>query len=142
MGGEFFREMGRKPYVIHGVLYSNSLWQDPGLAPARLDLPYLAQARWAPPVEPGTVAQGEWIFRLQCASCHTTGGYRDLASRTAAWTVPFGVRWLRTMNAQGVMPPFQGDRGDRAALAAFLVSLHGPRPTPADIAAASQGGDE
>jgi cytochrome bd-type quinol oxidase subunit 1 len=125
MGGEFFREMARKPWVVHGVLYSNQLWKDPARAPAALDAPYLEAARWAPRLPEGSPARGQWIFRLQCAGCHTTDGYRGLTERTAAWTPEFGARWLSTMDTLKVMPPFQGSADDRRALTGYLISLHG-----------------
>lgn len=124
MGAEFFREMARKPYVVHGTLYSNSLWKKDAVPPA-LKAPFLAKARWHPAVEPLSPAHGEWVFRLQCVSCHTREGYRDIRSRTASWTPEFAFRWFETMHEQGVMPPFQGSDEDRAALAAYLLSLHG-----------------
>lgn len=134
LGGEFFREMARKPYVVHGVLYSNGLWKAPSKAPPALDRPYLASALWAPPqAVPGSTEHGEWVYRLQCASCHTLDGYRSLTPRTAAWTPAFGVRFLENLDQQGVMPPFQGDARDRSALVAFLISQHGTPITAADV---------
>ncbi len=126
MGAEFFREMARKPYVIYGTLYSNSLWKkDADAGPATLKTPFLERARWHPAVLPGSTEHGEWVLRLQCMSCHTRKGYRDLTSRTASWTPEFAFRWFDTMHEQGVMPPFQGSDNDRAALAATLLNLHG-----------------
>ena len=136
LGGEFFREMARKPYVVHGVLYVNGLWQDPAKAPARLDAGYLDQARFSPTEERGTLVHGEWVYRLQCAPCHTLGGYRSLRQRTAAWTPAFGERFLRTLDSQGVMPPFQGNALDREALVAFLLAQRGDAISPADVHAA------
>jgi cytochrome bd ubiquinol oxidase subunit I len=131
-GAEFFREMARKPYVIHGVLYSNSLWAREA-KPATLAQPFLSRAHWHPEVQPLTRARGQWIYRLECASCHTRSGYRSLADRTATWTPEFGFKWLETMNSTGVMPPFQGDAEDRAALVAYLLSLRGSTIDPASI---------
>jgi mono/diheme cytochrome c family protein len=37
------------------------------------------------------------------------------------------------MDQTGVMPPFQGDEAARAALAAYLMSLHGRTTTAAEI---------
>ena len=71
-----------------------------------------------------SIAHGEWIYRLQCASCHTLDGYRGLKSRTEAWQPVFGVRFLESLEQQGVMPPFQGSVEDRAALTAYFLSLH------------------
>lgn len=126
MGAEFFREMARKPYVVYGTLYSNSLWKkDADAGPSLLKTPFLERARWHPAVEPLSPEHGEWVFRLQCVSCHTREGYRDIRSRTSQWTPDFAFRWFETMHEQGVMPPFQGSDDDRAALAAYLLNLHG-----------------
>jgi len=134
IGGEFFREMARKPYVIHGVLYSNGLWKAPSKAPAALDRPYFESTLWEPPqAVPGSAAHGEWGFRLQCASCHTLRGYRSLVRRTAQWTPVFGSRFLGYLDQQGVMPPFQGDARDRSALVAYLISQHGKVMAAADV---------
>ncbi len=124
MGAEFFRELARKPYVVYGTLYSNSLWKERADDPARLARPYLEEARWAPPVRALSPEHGEWIWRLQCSSCHTWNGYRSLRERTDDWTPEFGMRWFETMHESGVMPPFQGSTADRAALAAWIVSRH------------------
>ncbi len=125
MGAEFFREMARKPYVIKDVLYSNALWQEKASDEKYMAESYLSHARWAPEVQRMTRDHGEWVFRLQCATCHTLDGYRDLTPRTKNWTSSFGVRFLDKLDEQGVMPPFQGDLEDRAALTAYLLSLHG-----------------
>jgi mono/diheme cytochrome c family protein len=131
MGAEFFREMARKPYVIYGVLYSNSLWARDADDATKLQASYLEAARWDPEVEPLSSDHGEWVFRLQCANCHTRTGYRSLTSRTETWTTQFGQEWLTRMHETGVMPPFNGDASDRGALAAYLVSLHtGATTTP------------
>lgn len=125
MGAEFFREMARKPYVIYDVLYSNSLWKQNSENPTYMNSPYLGSAIWHPQVEPLSPEHGEWIMRLQCASCHTWDSYRSLRNRTDEWTGEFGYRWLSTMHENGVMPPFQGTGADRAALSAYIVSRHG-----------------
>ena len=125
MGGEFFREMARKPYVIHDTLYSNGLWTKDLDDEASLNASYLDRARWDPDVGPLSLEHGAWVFRLQCVNCHTRDGYRAIMDRTADWSGEFGYRWLATMHESGVMPPFQGTAADRAALSAYLVSLHG-----------------
>ena len=124
MGAEFFREMARKPYVVYNTLYSNSLWTRDVPDEDLMKTSYLQRARWSPEVQAGTPDHGEWIFRLQCANCHTRNGYRALASRTEAWTAEFGREWLTRMDESGIMPPFQGSESDRDALAAYLVSMH------------------
>jgi cytochrome bd ubiquinol oxidase subunit I len=128
-GAEFFREMARKPYVIYGVLYSNSLWVKDAQS-CTLTQPFLTRAKWHPNPPLLTHARGEWLYRLQCASCHTRDGYRSLAQRTANWTPEFGYRWFDNMHATGVMPPFQGSLDDRASLTAYLLSLRGVQVEP------------
>ena len=60
MGGEFFREMARKPYVIYGTLYSNSLWKHEADKGAQvLSKPYLERAKWHPAVKPLSKEHGE-----------------------------------------------------------------------------------
>ncbi len=131
-GAEFFREMARKPYVIYDVLYSNSLWKKDA-KPEVLSQPFLSRTRFDPEVLPLSREHGEWVFRLQCVSCHTRGGYRSVTERTRTWTGEFGFKWLSTMDQTGVMPPFQGDERDRAALTAYLLSLSGKAVTPESI---------
>ncbi len=138
LGAEFFREMARKPYVVHGVLYSNSLWADNAADADYMSAPYLDKAKWHPGVEAGGREHGEWLFRLQCANCHTTDGYRSLVQRTRDWTAEFGRDWLTRMDEGGVMPPFQGDAIDRAALAKYLVSLQEAPESVAGLVSADQ----
>jgi len=123
LGAEFFREMARKPYVINDVLYSNGLWAEQAGDPAYLASPYADHARWMPKDLDDQLHHGEWLFRLQCASCHTREGYRSLKERTESWTHDFGPQWLARMDEGGVMPPFDGDEADRKALSAYLISL-------------------
>jgi hypothetical protein len=136
-GAEFFREMARKPYVIRDVLYSNSLWKK-DVDPQKLPQPFMHKAKWHPDVEPLSPLHGEYVYRLQCASCHTLDGYRSLKTRTAAWTGTFGYRWLATMNSQGVMPPFNGSDEDRVALVAYLLSQQGKPVSGASVLAEAQ----
>lgn len=135
LGAEFAREMARKPYVIYGVLYSNGLWQHNAVNESYMQKPYLEKARWDPDVDPLSRSHGEWVFRLQCVGCHTRDGYRSIKDRTSDWNAQFAYRWLQTMHEQGVMPPFQGNREDRAALAAYLMSLHDREVAASDIIA-------
>jgi len=142
MGAEFFREMARKPYVLHGTLYSNSLWRrDVEAGAPVMQAPFLGRARWHPEVQPLSPEHGAWVFRLQCASCHTREGYRSILSRTASWTPEFAFRWFQTMHEQGVMPPFQGSEEDRAALAAYLLDLHGKALDGQDVLRAARKPD-
>ena len=133
MGAEFFREMARKPYVLKGILYSNALWKHKAEDKAYMSEPYLSHAKWAPKVQAMSDEHGEWIYRLQCATCHTLDGYRNLMPRTESWTPSFGVRFLENLEEQGVMPPFQGTLQDRAALTSYFMNLHGKETTPNQV---------
>ena len=55
LGAEFFREMARKPYVVHGVLYSNSLWSADAENKDYLRASYLEAAKWDPPSSRGAL---------------------------------------------------------------------------------------
>lgn len=133
MGAEFFREMARKPFVIKDVLYSNALWKHQADDEDLMRASYLGRARWDPATEEMSTEGGEWIYRLQCATCHTLDGYRELNQRTEQWTPQFGVRFLEKLEEQGVMPPFQGTLEDRAMLTSYLMSLHGEKITPGEV---------
>lgn len=133
MGAEFFREMARKPYVVNGVFYSNGLWKHQAEDSQYMKAPYLSKAKWKPELTPMSPEHGEWTYRLQCATCHTLDGYRNLTPRTESWTPAFGVRFLEKLHEQGVMPPFQGTLEDRAALTSFLMSLHGSDISPTQV---------
>lgn len=126
IGAEFTREMARKPYVVYNTLYSNAVWKDKADHPEYRKQSFMSLAKWHPKVEPLSPEHGEWVYRLQCASCHTRRGYRQLASRTANWAPASGFGWLDTMHEQGIMPPFVGNDHDRAALTSYLLSLSGP----------------
>jgi mono/diheme cytochrome c family protein len=139
-GAEFFREMARKPYVVYGTLYSNSLWKKDVLA-GKIDSAFMTRAKWHPNPTEMTREQGEWIFRLQCASCHTRDGYRSITERTKSWTPTFGFTWLLTMDSTKIMPPFQGTAQDRAALTSYLLSLHNVNVTPQAVLEAATATD-
>jgi len=138
LGGEFARELARKPYVIYDTLYSNSLWKHKAAEAGYRQQPYLSLTRWDPDVVPLTPQHGEWAFRLQCASCHTRSGYRGIIPRTESWTPLSGFKWLETMDQQGVMPPFVGTAEDRAAISSYIQSLHGKNVGAAEILAEAQ----
>lgn len=128
-GAEFFREMARKPYVVYDTLYSNSLWKKDAVK-STLAAPFLSRAKWHPPTGELTRERGEWIFRLQCVSCHTRDGYRSMTERTKTWNPEFGFKRLAALDSTKVMPPFQGDANDRAALTSYLMSLQGINVSP------------
>ncbi|HXK58926.1 MAG TPA: c-type cytochrome [Acidobacteriota bacterium] len=134
---EFVRESVRKPYVICGYMYSNSVLAHSSPSDGGLSLDsirkrgLLASARWsryktahaASPLE-----VGHEIFRLQCQSCHTTSHYRGVRQliRKRNWDEPAIYSRLGSLEkmVNGAMPPFAGTDIERRALAAFLASLN------------------
>lgn len=131
---EFVREAIRKPYVIHGYLYANSIYRRPvpgdgGLNPETLDRDgVLKRARFVRHraiTESNRIAAGREIFRLECHACHSLSGYRRVSRAIVdkRWGYPTLVRRIGTLEKMynGVMPPFAGTRAEREALAAFLA---------------------
>jgi mono/diheme cytochrome c family protein len=124
---EFLREIARKPWVVRGYMYSNSVL-------AR-DLPriesegWLKGAVWARKLSKPEA--GEDMMAAQCLPCHTVGGRRDLAVRTASLDVQGLQEQLEAQGASGYMPPFAGDARDREILANYIVRAVQKR-SPAD----------
>ena len=121
---EFVREAGRKPYLVHGLLYSNSIFKD---QQERIEAQgILKTAKWAKlrEVTPGNrIAAGREIFRIECSSCHSIGGpMNDIR----AYTAGIGATGIEAYLAgQGklfpYMPPFLGTAAEREALAAYIA---------------------
>jgi mono/diheme cytochrome c family protein len=135
---EWTREAARRPYVIHGVMYSNGVVEK--------DLPdisrrgILSSASFAgirEIHEESLLEAGEEIFKLHCYACHTIRGINnDIAARTGPMSYRALVAYIdRIHELRYFMPPFGGTESEARALAAFLVSgVHG-RPLPGAEAA-------
>lgn len=124
---EYVRETSRRPWVIHGYMYSNSLTPDVLDETRRGGL--LARARWAQVkgIKPDNREQaGAELFRLACLSCHSLGGPRnDILVQTAGMSRDKLETTLAQMGRQKTfMPPFPGNAPEAAALADYLVRLH------------------
>ncbi len=128
---EFMREAGRKPYLIWDHIYSNSILKDQ--APVINNKGILKAARWVAPELRGLSSKnrlkaGEWIYQLQCSSCHSMNGpINDIMQRTAKFTTTGMDAFLSGMGRLNpYMPPFMGSTNERHALAAYLTQvLHG-----------------
>jgi len=124
---EWVREAVRKPFIVYGVMYSN------GIRPGQVDElsrdGLLPRARWVTVHEvtgSNTLEAGAEIFRIQCASCHTTNGYNAIRPLIAGWRKSYIADQLRHLNElKGIMPPFAGTDRERWALAHYLASLWG-----------------
>jgi cytochrome bd-type quinol oxidase subunit 1 len=114
---EFIRELARKPWVVRGYLYSNSVLAKD--LPRIDDEGWLKNAVWARKLsKPETGAD---MLASQCLPCHTIGGRRDLAKLTAAFDVQSMSEQLEAQGASGYMPPFAGNAEDREILSNYIV---------------------
>ncbi len=129
---EMTREMLRKPYVISGYMYSNGV--------RVRDVPklnqdgYLAHSGLATNLTPAR--QGELMFRGQCMSCHTVGGYRSMRKLLAGRDrkgIANLMQILHDYQADSpyrpYMPPLVGKPDEVAALVDYLNGLSAP-PAP------------
>jgi hypothetical protein len=135
---ELLREILRKPYVIFGYMYGNSIYSKPLDGDRGLNLPTLNErgvlrtANWVQTREiheDNMIQAGREIFRLECQACHSLGGYRDigwllrrkqLTSQPAILAI-LGV--LDKIPTSSVMPPFAGTAKEKEALSHFLTSV-------------------
>lgn len=121
---EWIREAGRRPYIIYGDIYSNSI-------PAKeIDFirnnGILKNSRWALNKEINDKNQlmaGKEIFRLMCISCHSVGGFiNDIHKATKKFSL-YGMESMLTGigKINEYMPPFPGTGKEIKALAAYIV---------------------
>lgn len=124
---EWIREAGRRPFLIHGYLYSNGIFVE---GANQLNRGYLAASAWnrhASLTDP--LAAGRELFRGQCAACHSVDGPRTDIRRLSA---AFGVMGMDALltgmgKLSTYMPRFFGTPEERHALAQYVASLN-PRP--------------
>ena len=119
---ERVREFVRKPYVIHGYMYSNGVRVD---EVDRLNREgFLAKAHWAGAGLPsGPTAKGERVFRAQCQACHTLTGYLAIHELVEGQDAEGLVAFLEALRAgRPGMPPIVGTEEEITALAAYLAS--------------------
>jgi hypothetical protein len=120
---EMVRELGRRPYIIHGYMYSNGILAS--------DLPRVRQqgllrtARWTSnkSVTPANqVEAGEEVFRILCLPCHSVGGLlNDILPRLKPLTADQLESVLERMGTEmRHMPAFAGNAQEREALTRYV----------------------
>ncbi len=139
---EFIRESLRKPYVIYGYMYANSVYESGQhsntefLAENIEEKGVLQVARWVQNrnienTPPEVI--GREIFRVECQSCHTPAHYRGVQKfiQQRQWTFEILYPMLDAIDLMhnGIMPPFVGTDEEQKALAQYLMSLV-PQPKP------------
>ncbi len=127
---EFIREGGRRPFIIHGHMYSNSI--------LKKDLPQVQEhgvlqtARWVKnrAITPeNRIVAGKELSTLLCLPCHSAGGpLNDILPLARNYT-PEGLQaFISSMGtANPYMPPFAGTREEAAILAEYISTRLGPR---------------
>ena len=122
---EWVRETGRRPWIVHGVIWSNGITPEAG---AKSDLEgMLKVARWSgvkQVAEANMHEAGRELWQVQCANCHGLGAPMiDILPRIANRPLT-GVEALIIGQGalQGYMPPFVGTPAERRALATYLVN--------------------
>ncbi|MBU0676065.1 MAG: cytochrome ubiquinol oxidase subunit I [Proteobacteria bacterium] len=125
---EFIREKGRKPFVIHGYMYANSILTE--------DLPSVKQnggvlqiAKWSlnkTITDENRLEAGAEIFTLLCLSCHSVGGPFNNILKVTDGLRPMGMKAIITTMGSDLrpyMPPFAGTNLEKGALVEYLTSL-------------------
>jgi len=127
--GEYAREMLRKPFVISGYMYSNGVRVN---KVAELNSNgYLNSSKWFAGTDTNSViVKGKTMFLGQCASCHTTDGYRSMKRLLAGRDEQGIMNILKVLHEnkddspyKKYMPPLVGKEDEIKALAAFLHTL-------------------
>lgn len=112
---EWFRESIRKPYVISGYMYGNSielskrdLYEKEG---------YLRHIAFR------TGNDGADLFRRSCRSCHTIDGYKPLKPAFDGTDTKFISGIIKGAHViKGNMPPFLGTAEEAGKLAEYIRS--------------------
>ena len=139
--GEWLREAARKPFTIHGYLYSNGMVADlSGAIVADGQLQQWVAASGAGYLESRLAADGVsahtlWLdqrpgadpgrqlYLAHCQPCHTMAGYNGLRDYLGHWNQETIASLLpRLQYLRALMPPWYGDENENAALTQYLLS--------------------
>jgi mono/diheme cytochrome c family protein len=126
--GEWVREAVRKPYVIHGYMYSTGLRPDETSQIAEGG-GILANAKWTEnDIATPNASVGEDLFRVACRSCHTLDGYNGLREPLQGLDEEYLFELTGRLDVlRGQMPPFPGTEVERRALAKYLSAESGEK---------------
>jgi cytochrome c553 len=120
---ERVREGSRKPYIIHGYMYSNGVRVDEVDRLNREGI--LTKARWAGVgLAAAPTSLGQQVFRAQCQMCHSLNGYLAIRPLVAGQDAEGLAALLEALRAgRPGMPPVVGTDEEIKALAEYLVLL-------------------
>ncbi|WP_419786266.1 cytochrome ubiquinol oxidase subunit I [Pseudodesulfovibrio sp.] len=137
---EFLREAARKPYLIWNYTYSNSIRK--AMVPAIDQKGALASAKWTPPqlrdgiTDANRMEAGQFLYQLECASCHSIGGPMNEIRKHTAMYDTSGMEALLTGlgKLNRYMPPFVGNDDEKHALAVYIAEgLNNRQATVAEV---------
>jgi len=132
--GEWAREAGRKPYTIHGYLYSTGMLVDEEAAFEANGM--AAGTKWlSPAAATDEVAMGRDLYLAWCQPCHTMDGYNGLRPFLAHWDEETVASLMPRLNhMRPLMAPWYGTDEENDALTAYLMTRKpaGQATLPAD----------
>lgn len=132
---EFVREGVRKPYLVHGYMYSNGILASPAWRERLSREGILAHSPFAYPAGV-TLAdinrlpaheRGRYVYNAQCRMCHEPGGtnaIEPLINRASRELITQMTRELHHL--KGFMPPFVGTEDELRALVEYQLYLANP----------------
>ncbi len=125
---EYAREAIRKPYVIGGHMYSNSIRRNE-IADFNTK-GYLTSSMWVAKDSLDELAKGKLMFAGQCLSCHTETGYRSMKRLIGDRDAESVLSLLNSLHEAKsdnpyvkYMPPLVGKKDEIQALSLYLVHL-------------------
>lgn len=121
---EMVRESGRRPYIIYGHMYSNSI-------PVSMVSEVKAQgvlksAKWTENkviTEGNRMQAGRELYNILCLSCHSIGGFRnDIKEKTQGMSTEKLAKVLNEMGrSKAHMPAFPGTNLERQTLISYIT---------------------
>jgi hypothetical protein len=130
---ERVREFVRKPYVIGGYMYSNTMRvEDYPLFKQDGILKHASFVSTKEVTEDNLVEAGKNVFMLSCSRCHTTNGANAITDKfrnmygtvDEPWSADAMKRYIKNMhNARYYMPPFPGNDEELDALVSYVKVL-------------------
>lgn len=132
---EYAREAVRKPYVIGSHMFSN------GVRVRDIDKlnrdGYLTGSMWTPAAGSDPILMGRAMFRGQCMSCHTIGGYRSMQNFLVDRDKKAINNILKMLHDykpdspyRAYMPPLVGKPEEIDSLLSYLLSIKAPSTSP------------
>jgi cytochrome bd-type quinol oxidase subunit 1 len=131
---EFIREGGRRPYIIHGHMYSNTILKND--VERVKEMGVMKAAKWVENrkiTEENIAEAGKELFNTLCLHCHSIGGpLNDIKVQAGKWR-PKAMRSIyRSMGqdqenypgkARPFMPPFVGNEKEQEALTYYIFNV-------------------